>query len=67
MEYARRQKRLPGKGRRVILNCNLTPHTHYTLGQIASGNRSAAIEYLVERYLGDLAADASIRPLEQSN
>lgn len=50
MEFARRQKRL-SHGRRITLNCTLKPETHDTLGKIAKGNRSAAIELLVQHYL----------------
>jgi metal-responsive CopG/Arc/MetJ family transcriptional regulator len=43
-------RRLP-EGRRISLNVNLKPEIHAALGDICDGNRSAAIEKLVEQYL----------------
>jgi hypothetical protein len=43
-------RRLP-EGRRIPLSVNLKPEIHAALGEICSGNRSAAIEKLVEDHL----------------
>lgn len=50
MEPSSRQPRLP-KGRRISLNVNLSPRAHLELGRICNGNRSAAIERLVDEHL----------------
>lgn len=44
------------KGRRIPLNVNLSPEIHTELGRIGNGNRSAAIETLVQRYLAERVA-----------
>jgi hypothetical protein len=43
-------RRLP-EGRRISLNVALKPDVHAALGDICNGNRSAAIEKLVEQHL----------------
>jgi len=54
-QLSRRRGRLK-KGRRISLNVNLSPEIHRELGKICNGNRSAAIEALVGRYLADRIA-----------
>ncbi len=49
MDINTRRPPLP-KGRRINLNVNLSPATHKALGRICGGNRSAAIEILVENH-----------------
>lgn len=50
MDYTNRSARLSGV-RRIALNVNLSPEIHAELGQIAAGNRSAAIELLVREHV----------------
>ena len=50
MDYTNRQPPRPGV-RRIALNVNLSPEIHAELGQIAAGNRSAAIELLVREHV----------------
>lgn len=47
MDYSSRRPPL-AKGRRIPLNVTLSPETWRALGKIGRGNRSAAIEKLVE-------------------
>lgn len=50
MYHETRQKPLK-EGRRISLNVNLDPEVIDALGEICSGNRSAAIEKLVRDHL----------------
>jgi hypothetical protein len=45
-----RKRKLP-KGRRIVINVNLSPEVHEALAHICHGNRSAAIEVLVHQHL----------------
>jgi hypothetical protein len=55
MDKPGRRAPLP-KGRRICLNVNLSPEIHRELGKLCGGNRSAAIEALVARYLAERVA-----------
>ena len=55
MSLQNRRAPLP-KGRRISLNVVLSPEIHRELGKLCGGNRSAAIEALVARYLAERVA-----------
>jgi hypothetical protein len=50
------------EGRRISINVNLSPRIHHELGRICNGNRSAAIERLVEDHLKRMRESPIERP-----